>query len=241
MVAILSTVYAQEVRLSKYPCTILSVLLRPGSWYATEHMTEALVQYIVHIIEVGGYPAVCFLMALESMVFPVPSEAVMPFAGMLVTGGQFTFWGAVFAATVGSIIGSIVSYYIGAYGGRPFIRTWGKYFLLNEGHLATTERFFAKYGDGTIFVSRFIPVVRHLISLPAGMGRMNLTKFAVYTVLGAGMWNAILLYTGMLLKERWDALQPYMHYVDLAVVGIILIAVAYFIAHQMRTRRPVSE
>lgn len=197
-------------------------------------MTEFLVEYITEIIAAGGYGAVVFFMVLESMVFPVPSEAVMPFAGFLVSDGTFTFWGALVAATVGSVIGSLLSYVIGVYGGRPFLHAWGKYFLLNQHHLDVTEQFFARYGEWTVFISRFIPVVRHLISIPAGIAEMPLGKFVLYTTIGAGMWNAILLYVGMVLGRAWDTIGGYMHYVDIAVVALIIAAVVFFIYARLK-------
>ena len=159
-------------------------------------MLEPLINLFTDIISTGGYAGIAILMALESMVAPVPSEAVMPFAGMLWFSGQMSFWLILIFSTLGSIIGSLISYYMGLYGGRPLITKYGKYLLLNEHDLAITERFFKRFGDKTIFISRFVPVVRHLISIPAGTGKMNLVKFIFYTTLGAGLWNAILTYLG---------------------------------------------
>ena len=136
-------------------------------------LTEFLVKYIVAFIESTGYISVFILMMLESMVAPVPSEAVMPFAGFLVESGQFTFLGVVFFSTFGSIIGSLISYYIGYYGGRPIVEKFGKYLFLDKHHLDITEKYFQKKGDITILICRFVPIVRHLISIPAGMGKMN--------------------------------------------------------------------
>ena len=142
-------------------------------------LTEFLVEHIINLIAAGGYPIIAFLMALESMITPVPSEAVMPFAGFLVNEGKLSFGLVVLFATIGSLIGSFISYYAGAYGGKPFIKRFGKYFFLDLHDLEITEKFFKKYGEGTVFVSRFIPVIRHLISIPAGVGRMNPAKFFI--------------------------------------------------------------
>ncbi|MBI5742365.1 MAG: DedA family protein, partial [Candidatus Niyogibacteria bacterium] len=150
-------------------------------------MTEYLIDIFVRIIEAGGYGGVFFLMVLESMIAPVPSEAVMPFAGFLWFLGKMSFWPIVIFSTLGSIAGSLASYAIGSYGGRPLVLKYGKYLLLNEHHLEDTERFFNRFGGKTIFISRFIPVIRHLISLPAGAGKMNLWRFTIYTALGAGL------------------------------------------------------
>jgi membrane protein DedA with SNARE-associated domain len=192
-------------------------------------ITEHLVTYITQSIATGGYPVVGVLMVLESMVFPVPSEAVMPFAGFLVTDGTFSFWMVVLVSTLGSLIGSLLSYAIGRYGGRVFLQKWGKYFLLNEHHLNATDTFFKRHGAPTIFVARFIPVVRHLISIPAGVAKMNLITFSTYTILGAGLWNMFLLYVGMILGQNWSALGPYMHYVDVIVVVAIVGGVLWLV------------
>jgi len=200
-------------------------------------ITEFLVEHFTAWIEAGGYFGVAVLMTLESMVAPVPSEAVMPFAGFLIFEGKFTYTGVIFFITLGSIVGSMISYFAGAWGGRPFVKRYGKFLLLDEHHLDTTERFFTRHGDKTIFICRFIPVVRHLISIPAGVGRMNLVKFCIYTVLGAGLWNAFLTYVGYRLKENWTIVRKYSEIVDIIVMAILIIAAAYFIVHLYRFRK----
>jgi membrane protein DedA with SNARE-associated domain len=192
-------------------------------------ITEHLVIYITQSIAAGGYPVVGVLMLLESMVFPVPSEAVMPFAGFLVTDGTFSFWTVVLVSTIGSLIGSLLSYAIGRYGGRVFLQKWGKYFLLNEHHLDATDTFFKGHGAPTIFVARFIPVVRHLISIPAGVAKMNVGTFSLYTILGAGLWNMFLLYVGMILGQNWAALGPYMHYLDVGVGALLVFGAVWLV------------
>jgi len=189
-------------------------------------ITEFLVEYIVAFIQSTGYISVFILMMLESMVAPVPSEAVMPFAGFLIESGQFTFAGVIFFSTLGSIVGSLISYYIGYFGGRPLVEKFGKYLLLDKHHLDLTEKFFSKKGDITIFICRFIPVIRHLISIPAGMGKMNVLKFSIYTILGAGLWNAFLTYVGIKLKSNWNEILKYTSIIDIVVViGLVLVCV----------------
>lgn len=192
-------------------------------------ITAHIAQYATQFIDATGYASVYVLMVLESMIFPIPSEAVMPFAGFLVVTGRFTLWGVIAASTLGSITGSLLSYWIGAKGGEPFIRRFGKYFLLDQHELEITQRFFQRRGQLAILVSRFIPVVRHLISLPAGAGRMPLAPFAVYTVIGAGLWNAFLAVAGMKLKENWDELMHYSHQIDLVVLAILVALVGLFV------------
>lgn len=191
-------------------------------------ITQWIADNAVIFIGATSYPGIFLLMVLESMVFPVPSEAVMPFAGFLVVKGQFTFTGVIIASTLGSIVGSLASYTMGFYGGKPFIKRFGKYLLLDTHDLEITERFFAKRGELTIFISRFIPVIRHMISIPAGLGKMKLWKFIIYTILGAGMWNAFLTYVGIKLKENWEEVMTYSHIIDIVVVGVLGLAFLYY-------------
>jgi membrane protein DedA with SNARE-associated domain len=200
-------------------------------------ITAFIAECATQFIDATGYTSVLVLMAMESMVFPVPSEAVMPFAGFLVVTGRFSFAGVIIASTIGSIIGSSLSYSMGRYGGTPFVDRFGKYFFLHQDHLAFTERFFTKYGEATIFVCRFIPVVRHLISIPAGAGRMNLLKFSMYTIAGAGIWNTFLTVCGYYQKQNWEEVMRYSHIVDIVVVLILLAGVAYFALRHLGATR----
>jgi len=200
-------------------------------------MTELLVDHIVNWIALSGYGGVIILMALESMVAPIPSEAVMPFAGFLIFEGKFSFHEVILFSTIGSFIGSVISYYAGLYGGRPFVVRFGKYLLLDLHDLEVTERFFNKYGDKTIFISRFIPVVRHLISLPAGAGEMKFGKFILYTVIGAGLWNSFLAYAGFRLKSHWEEIRHYSQALDIAVLFVLLLGVTYFVYFHIRRKK----
>jgi len=201
-------------------------------------LTEFLITYFTLFIGKAGYFGILVLMIMESMVFPVPSEAVMPFAGFLLFEHRMSLISIIIFSTLGSIIGSIISYYIGMYGGKRFINKFGKYLLLNEHHLKQTEDFFNKYGEKTIFISRFIPIVRHLISLPAGVGRMNIYKFSIYTVIGAGLWNTFLTYLGYLLGSRWEIIRKYTEILDIVVIFCIIAAIAYFI---VKTKKRVQK
>lgn len=188
---------------------------------------EFIVNLVIESISRGGYGALFFLMMLESMVAPVPSEAVMPFAGFLVARKQFNMESAIAASTLGSITGSLISYYIGLYGGRAAVVRLGKYLFLQESHLEWTHKFFETYGDPTIFIGRFIPVVRHLISIPAGIGRMNVLKFSFYTILGAAIWNFILTYVGFRLEEKWELIHAYAEYIDFFIIITIVFIILF--------------
>ena len=173
-------------------------------------------------------------MAFESMILPVPSELVMPFAGFLIVESKFTWLLTIIFSTLGTIIGSLISYYIGYYGGYPFINKFGKYFLLDNKTLAWTESWFKNRGGKTIFISRFIPVVRHLISIPAGMGRMNIKKFIFYTILGGAIWNSFLVYLGVMLKENWKLVHEYSNVIDIIIVILIIAFIIWFIYRHLR-------
>lgn len=201
-------------------------------------MIEFVFEYAASIISYFGYLGVFILMTLESMIFPVPSEAVMPFAGYIAYQGKFNLLFVVFIATLGSIFGSLISYYIGKYGGEKFVSKIGKYMFLNEEHLIMTEQWFNRRGQSTIFISRFIPVVRHFISIPAGIAKMNKAKFITYTFLGAFGWNYILAYAGFKLGKNWKLISEYSGYIDIAVIiGILLLLILYL--YKRKKEKPI--
>ncbi len=184
---------------------------------------------ILQIISSTGYAGVFFLMILESAVMPVPSEIVMPFAGYLVAQGQFDLWTVVLLSSVGNLVGSIIAYFAGAFIGRKAILKYGKYFLLSKHHLDVAENWFRKHGDKTIFIGRLLPVVRTVISLPAGIARMNFKKFCVYTFVGSIPWNFAMTYIGVVAGENWQLIEKQLKWLDLAVViGIIVFAIWLF-------------
>jgi membrane protein DedA with SNARE-associated domain len=202
-------------------------------------LTEAISNLAVRCMETGGYAGAAFLMALESMIAPVPSEAVMPFVGFLVADDKWDMWIAVSATSLGSIVGSLVSYFLGHYGGKPLVLRVGRYLLISEHDLRLAEKFFYQRGAIlTVFLARFIPVVRHLISVPAGIGGMPLPPFVITTLLGATIWNTFLLLCGMKLREHWHLVQRYSHQVDIVVVALLLVAAGLFVLSRLRGRRP---
>lgn len=194
--------------------------------------------FAIRCLETSGYLGASFLMALESMIAPIPSEAVMPFVGFLVADGKWNLWLAVLATSTGSIIGSLASYLMGYYGGKPLVLKVGKYLLLDEHDLAMTEAFFnRRSGRWTIFISRFVPVVRHLISVPAGTGKMPIGPFLIATLVGATLWNSFLLGCGMKLREHWTLVQTYSHQVDIVVVLVLLAGGTWFVKARIGARR----
>jgi len=196
---------------------------------------EMIAHWCEEFIRAVDYPGVFILMALESMIAPIPSEAVMPFAGFLVYTKEMSWFWVAFSSTTGSIIGSMLSYWMGMYGGRPLVLKVGKYLLLNVHHLDATEKYFNKYGNWTVFICRFIPVVRHFISIPAGMGRMPIVPFLTMTVIGAFLWNMTLAVAGYYLKENWEWLRdgPVFHVIDRVILVMILLVVGVFIVRQI--------
>ena len=205
-------------------------------------ITRTIVEWCTHVIHSGGYFGAAFLMALESMIAPVPSEAVMPPVGILVKRGVFQAPLAIFATSVGSLIGSLISYLMGFYGGRPLILKIGKYLLLDHEHLEWTEKWFARFGSPTILIGRFIPVVRHLISIPAGLGKMPLLPFALYTLIGATIWNSILLYVGYKFATYEEQIWEISHrfHIDAIVASLLVLAVVFLIYQNLRRRNRAS-
>ena len=200
-------------------------------------LTEAVSNFAIKCLDLTGYFGAGLLMALESMIAPIPSEAVMPFVGFLVADGKWNLWLAIGVTSLGSIIGSLISYYMGYYGGKPLVLKVGRYLLLNPHDLVITEKFFHRRGGlATVFISRFVPVVRHLISIPAGMGRMNIWKFSFFTIIGAGMWNAFLTYVGFVLKSNWDEVMKYSHIIDVVVVVCLLAIVGLYVYRHLKKR-----
>ncbi len=200
-------------------------------------MVVIITEWVARILSALGYPGLLLLMGLESMVAPVPSEAVMPLAGFLVHQGRFTWVGAVLASSAGTLLGSLISYWMGRFGGYPLVVRFGKFLLLDREHLDLTVTWFEKRGELTIFVARFIPVVRHFISIPAGVAGMNLVRFSVYSLIGGTAWNVFLLALGYKLKERWELVGHYSHQIDYVVVALILGVGGWWVWHRLRRIR----
>jgi membrane protein DedA with SNARE-associated domain len=203
---------------------------------------ESVVQIILDLIGALGLPGVFGLMTLESMCLPIPSEIVMTFAGALVFQGESTMldgsWlgliAVTMAGTLGCAVGSIIAYYIGERGGRPFVLRYGKYVLLNEKHLDSAERWFIKYGDMAVFVSRLLPVVRTFISLPAGMAKMNFTRFVVLSFIGSLPWCFALTYLGYILGANWQAVEGVFRQLDILIVVAGVAVVIWYIWDRKR-------
>jgi membrane protein DedA with SNARE-associated domain len=201
-------------------------------------LTQFISEFAIRCLDTAGYAGAAFLMALESMIAPIPSEAVMPFVGFQVADGKWSLWPAMVATSAGSLIGSLISYLMGYYGGKPVVLKVGKYLLLDQHDLEITEKFFHRRGGTlTIFISRFIPVVRHLISIPAGIGRMPVVPFLAATLIGATLWNGFLLVCGMKLREHWNLMLKYAHEVDMVVIVVLLAGAVWFVRSRLTRRK----
>lgn len=202
----------------------------------TTNVIEFGGRFIVSVISHGGYPGILLLMAIESACIPIPSEVIMTFAGYLVFTGRFKLaWVAIFGA-LGCNAGSIVAYGVGAWGGRPLAEKYGRLLWISKRDLELADRWFARYGDATVFVARLLPVVRTFIALPAGVARMNFLRFNIYTFLGSLPWCFVLAYAGVKLGAHWDALSPYFHRFDKVLIAVFVIAFAWFIYHRWKGR-----
>ncbi|TGU74050.1 DedA family protein [Geomonas terrae] len=194
---------------------------------------HAAVQWLVDTIGAMGYPGIFLLMAMESSVFPIPSELVMPPAGYLAQQGQMNMFAAIACGTVGSLIGAYANYYAAHYLGRPLVLKYGKYVFITEEKFAKVERFFKDHGEISTFIGRLLPVVRHLISLPAGLAGMNHVKFSLYTLLGAGIWVTVLTFIGYFIGSNQELIMKYSHQ---ALIGVIIVS-AVIITIYVRLQR----
>lgn len=191
-----------------------------------------------NLIRDVGYPGLFLLIVLESTMVPVPSLLVMPFAGFMASQGVFSLPVILIINAAGALTGSLLSYWLGAVGGKPLLLRWGKYVFLKPADLDKTEQFFARYGAWTVLIARFLPVVRHLISLPAGLARMKLPTFILQTFLGASIWGGGLMVVGYVVGKNWESVAMKAKKVDLVVallfVAVILTVVVGFLLKRRR-------
>jgi membrane protein DedA with SNARE-associated domain len=185
-----------------------------------------------------GYLGVMLAMTIESAMIPLPSELILPYAGFLVsdptqleplTGQPWNFWLVVIFATIGNTLGSLIAYAIGAWGGRPFLERYGRYLLIRPHEIELAEQFFDKYGNQTAFFSRLLPIVRTFISFPAGVARMPLRRFVLYSTAGAFIWSAVLVYAGTVLGENWEAIRHALQPFDLLIAAAAGVGILLFI------------
>jgi membrane protein DedA with SNARE-associated domain len=200
-----------------------------------------LATFVIWIISTLGYAGIVVAMAIESACIPLPSEVIMPFSGYLVSQGRFSLWGVSVAGALGCTLGSAVAYAAGAYGGRPFILEYGRYFLISAQELDRADRWFARYGMAATFISRLLPVIRTFISLPAGIARVPFLPFLAYAFLGSLPWSWVLAYVGMLLGEHWERVGGVLHSLDVVIVLALVAGVAWFLWRHWPRRVPQPE
>ncbi len=209
-----------------------------------EQVLTALAGFVVAVISAGGYAGLALLMAIESACLPLPSEIVMPFAGYLASTGRFSLIGAATMGAIGCNLGSTVAYYVAIYGGRRVVERWGPYFLVRPSDLDRAERFFARYGGATVFIGRLLPVVRTYIAFPAGLARMPMLRFQIYTFVGSWPWCFGLAYVGYVLGDQWNnnaTLRGIFHSFDAIIIVVILAAIVWFAwSHWPRRQSPLG-
>ena len=193
-----------------------------------EQILGALAAFTIWVISTGGYIGIALLMAIESACVPLPSEIIMPFAGYLVSTGRFGLYLAATAGALGCNLGSIVAYEAGKRGGRPLVERWGRYLLIGADELDAADRFFARWGSAAVLIGRLLPVIRTFIAFPAGMARMKLLPFHLYTFVGSWPFCFALTWIGMKLGDKWNSdprVKAAFHQADLAI-GLVLVALA---------------
>jgi membrane protein DedA with SNARE-associated domain len=211
-------------------------------------MIDALDQVVLPFVDSlygrFGYLGVVIAMTIESAAIPLPSELILPFAGWSVARGvtepltstPWTYWGAVVAGVVGNTAGSLLSYAVGALGGRPLLERYGRYVLISPHDLETADRWFARWGDLTVLFSRMLPIVRTFISVPAGVARMPLWRFTLFSIAGAVPWVMLLVWAGMLLGENWLDLKHQLRGLDYLVAFGLVALVVVFVWRHVRSR-----
>ena len=194
---------------------------------------SSFLEHIITIINALGYWGIGVGMMLESMCIPLPSEVVLPIAGNMVASGIISMLGANIVVAVGSLIGSLIAYAVGYYGGRPFILRYGKYFFVSEKHFYQADKTFNKHGPVAVFFGRLLPVIRTFISLPAGIARMDLKKFVSYSLIGMLPWNALLIFLGYKLGPQFKTIiEPiYKKFEYLVIAAVILVIVFFIVKH----------
>lgn len=193
-------------------------------------ITLSLLEFVRDLVLVAGYPGIFLAMFVEGVITPIPSEIVLPLAGFLASEGRFNPFLVILVASLGATAGSTIAYHIGYYLGRQFVLRWGMYFGLREEHLDRAENWFRKYGDITIFLGHSFPGTRSFISFPAGIGKMKLRNFVIFTFLGATVWNSVLTSIGYFLGEHWESFVGLLEYLDVIIfVAAIALIVFYLL------------
>ncbi len=196
-----------------------------------------LINWLVQTIGALGYPGIFLLMAMESSVIPIPSEVVMPPAGYLAQRGQMNLFLAILSGTAGSLVGAYANYFAAHYLGRPLLLRYGKYVGITEKKFAAVEQYFRDHGEISTFIGRLLPVVRHLISLPAGLAGMNHLRFSLYTLIGAGIWVTVLTSIGYFIGANQELIMKYSHQALIGVVIACMVIIFFYVRAHKKKRR----
>jgi membrane protein DedA with SNARE-associated domain len=202
-------------------------------------MIHNAIMWLVDTIGALGYPGIFLLMAMESSIIPVPSELVMPPAGYLACQGRMELWAAILAGTAGSLVGAYANYFAARHLGRPLVLKYGRYVLMPPEKFLKVERFFLEHGEISTFIGRLLPVIRHLISIPAGLSGMNHVRFTLYTLLGAGIWVTILTYIGYAIGQNQELVMAWSHRALWGVIAASALLVACYVLYR-KHRRPAG-
>lgn len=203
-----------------------------------ENLMGLIAGFVIAVISHLRYAGIALLMGIESACIPLPSELVLPFSGYLVYKGTLNLWLVAVAGALGCVIGSWVAYGVGAWGGRPLVERYGKYILVSRHDLDLADYWFRRHGEITIFVGRLLPVVRTFIAFPAGVSRMPLWRFTLYTFCGSLIWCWLLAWIGLRLGEHWNTLGGYFHRFDTLIgIAFVLFAAWYVWRHVRNLRR----
>lgn len=193
------------------------------------HLLDALKTWMEHAVGTGGYPWIFLLMLLESACIPIPSEVTMPVAGLLAQAGKISLAGAILVGTLGNLAGSLVAYWVGRSGGRGLLLKYGRFVFIKPHDIERADLWFERYGGKAVFFSRLLPVVRTFISLPAGVAEMPIVRFTLMTFLGCLPWSAALTYAGYVLGQNWKRILPYSDVVTYAILGIVVLGIAWWL------------
>ncbi|OGZ26616.1 MAG: alkaline phosphatase [Candidatus Nealsonbacteria bacterium RIFCSPLOWO2_12_FULL_39_31] len=197
---------------------------------------DILADVVVRTIDFLGYPGVFFLMLVESCGIPMPSEIIMPFSGFLVAEGKMNFWAVSFVGAFANLAGSLIAYWIGLKGGRALIEKYGKYVLISKRDLDLADRWFMRFGNWTVFFGRLLPVVRTYISFPAGVAKMEMKRFSLYTFAGALLWSILFTWLGVKMGDNWGQIREKLHNFDLAIVVLIVIGITWYVWRHIKHR-----
>lgn len=201
-------------------------------------MLENMAQWVLDVLSALGYLGLALLLIAENLFPPIPSEVVLPLAGFLVSRGDLSLWGALVAATTGSVIGAFILYSLGRWGGRRFVLRYGSWIRVDKESLDRAEGWFRHYGDALVLFARIVPVARSIVSIPAGTAKMPLARFVILTTIGSAIWNSLLVGAGVFLGANWSVVQNWIgSYSNVVLVAATVAAAIYLVLRHFRSSK----